>query len=61
MQQKNTDIQMKDQLLQLRSDGERIASIVADTGIPRCTLYSWIAEAREAREEDARKKGKKLA
>lgn len=54
MQQKNTDIQMKDQLLQRKLGGERIASIAADTGIPRSTVYSWIVAAREAREEDAR-------
>lgn len=61
MQQKNTDIQMKDRLLQRRLDGESVASIAADTGIPRSTVYSWIAAAKEAREEDARKKGEKLA
>ena len=61
MQQKNTDIQMKDRLLQRRLDGESVASIAADTGIPRSTVYSWIAAAKEAREEDARKNGEKLA
>ena len=61
MQQKNTDIHMKDQLLQRKLNGESVASIAADTGIPRSTVYSWIAAAREAREEDARKKGEKLA
>ena len=57
MQQKNTDIQMKDRLLQRKLDGESVASIAADTGIPRSTIYSWIAAAREVREEEARKKG----
>ena len=58
MQQTDTDIhQMKDQLLQRKINGESVASIAADTGIPRSTVYSWIAAAREAREEDARKKG----
>ena len=61
MQQKDTDIQMKDQLLQRKLDGESVASIAVDTGIPRSTVYSWIAAAREAREEDTRKKGEKLA
>lgn len=61
MQQKNTDIQMKDQLLQRKLDGESIASIAADMGIPRSTLYSWIAEAREAREEENHKKSEQLA
>lgn len=57
MQQKNSDIKTKDQLLQRKLNGESVASIAADTGIPRSTAYSWIAAAREAREEDARKKG----
>ena len=61
MQQKDTGIQMKDQLLQRKLDGESVASIAADTGIPRSTIYSWITAAQEAREEDARKKGEKLA
>lgn len=61
MQQKDTGIQMKDQLLQRKLDGESVASIAADTGIPRSTIYFWITAAREAREEDARKKGEKLA
>lgn len=61
MQLKNTDIQMKDRLLQRKLDGESVASIAADTGIPRSTIYSWITTAREAREEDAQKKGEKLA
>lgn len=61
MQPKNTDIQMKDQLLQRKFNGESVASIAADTGIPRSTVYSWIAAAREAREEDARKKGEIIA
>ena len=57
MSQKNTDIQMKDQLLQRKLNGESVASIAADTGIPRSTIYSWIAAARDAREEESRKKG----
>lgn len=61
MHQKSTDIQTKDQMLQRKLNGERVASIAADTGIPRSTIYSWIAAAREAREEDARKNGEKLA
>ena len=61
MQQKDTGIQMKDQLLQRKLNGESVASIAADTGIPRSTVYSWIATAREAREEDARKKGEIIA
>ena len=61
MQQKNTDIQMKDRLLQRKLGGESVASIAADTGIPRSTIYSWIAAAREAREEDAQKKGEIIA
>ena len=61
MQPKYTDIQTKDQLLQRKLDGESVASIAADTGIPRSTIYSWITAAREAREEEARKKGEKLA
>ena len=61
MQQKDTEIQMKDKLLQRKLDGESVASIAVDTGIPRSTIYSWITAAREAREEEARKKGEKLA
>lgn len=61
MQQKDTGTQTKDQLLQRKLSGESVASIAADTGIPRSTVYSWIAAAKEAREEDARKKGEKLA
>ena len=46
MQQKNTDIQVKDQLLQRKINGESVVSIAADTGRengagpwrhPRCT------------------------
>ena len=61
MQQKNTDIQVKDQLLQRKLGGESVASIAVDTGIPRSTIYSWIAAAREVREEEARKKGEIIA
>lgn len=61
MQQKNTDIQVKDRLLQRKLDGESVASIAADTGIPRSTVYSWIAAARDAREEESRKKGEIIA
>lgn len=61
MLQKDTDIQMKDQLLQRKLNGESVASIAANTGIPRSTIYSWIAAAREVREEDARKKGEIIA
>ena len=62
MQQTNTNIhQMKGQLLQRKLNGESVASIAVDTGIPRSTVYSWIAAAREAREEDARKKGEIMA
>ena len=61
MQQKDTEIQMKDKLLQRKLDGESVASIAVDTGIPRSTIYSWITAARGAREEEARKKGEKLA
>lgn len=61
MKPKTTDMQMKDQLLQRKLDGESVASIAADTGIPRSTIYSWLAAAREAREEEVRQKGEKLA
>ena len=61
MQQKDTGIQMKDQLLRRKLNGESVASIAADTCIPGSTVYSWIAAAREAREEDARKKGEIIA
>ena len=61
MQQKNTGIQMKDQLLQRKINGESVASIAADTGIPRSTIYSWIAAARDAREVESRKKGEIIA
>ena len=61
MRHKNTDIQTKDGLLQRKLNGESVASIAADTGIPRSTIYSWIATAKEAREEEARKTGELLA
>ena len=61
MQQKDTGIQTKDQLLQRKLNGESVASIAADTGIPRSTIYSWIAAARDAREEESRKKGEIIA
>lgn len=39
MQQTNTDIQMKDQLLQRKINGERVSSIAADMNILRGTVY----------------------
>lgn len=61
MPQNITDIQIKDHLLLRGLDGESVAAIAADTGITRSTVYSWIAVAREAREEDAREKGEIIA
>jgi predicted DNA-binding protein YlxM (UPF0122 family) len=61
MRHKNTDIQTKDGLLQRKLNDESVASIAADTGIPRSTIYSWIATAKEAQEEEARKAGELLA
>ena len=61
MSKHQTTIKEKDCLLRRYLDGESVASIVADTGIPRSTVYSWIAAARDAREEESRKKGEIIA
>lgn len=44
MKPKTTDMQMKEQLLQRRLDGESVVAIAADTGIPRSTIYSWLQQ-----------------
>lgn len=51
--QKEPDIQDKDRLLQRKFKGGKGASIIADTGIPRSTVYSWIVAAREAKSFDS--------
>lgn len=57
----HTTIEEKDQLLQRRLDGEKVSAIAIDVGVPKSTVYAWIAEARKSREEAARKQNAIIA
>ena len=46
--------QEKDQLLQRKIAGETVSSIAADIGVPKSTIYAWLAEARKLRHESAK-------
>ena len=46
MNKKYSDKQIHD-ILKKFSDGESVASIVASSGIPRSTVYSWIKSSKE--------------
>ncbi|MBC8538915.1 transposase, partial [Christensenellaceae bacterium NSJ-63] len=37
------------------SDGETAASIIASTGVPKSTFYSWLKTYREEQENNKRK------
>ena len=41
-------IELKMNLIQRYNSGETVATIIADTHIPRSTLYSWIRESKES-------------
>ena len=57
----HTTTKEKDQLLQRKIDGETVSSIAADIGIPKSTVYAWIAEARKLRQESAKNEGGSIA
>lgn len=44
----------KSQLLQRRLDGEAVSAIAVDIGVPKSTVYAWLAQARKSRQEAAK-------
>jgi transposase-like protein len=54
MPKHNITNEEKKQLFQRRLNGEAVSVIATDIGVPKSTVYAWLAEARKLRHESAK-------
>ena len=54
MPKRNITNEEKKQLFQRRLNGEAVTVIATDIGVPKSTVYAWLAEAKKLRHESAK-------